>query len=105
MLELNEKGLFDKSSQADHIAVLAVYMPILREDIQKFARIWNIHTIRRQPRRPNCVAGQPVMLYHWPSEGVKDHGARPDPDLRSYLQTQVSDWGKLTDQYNDSYNS
>lgn len=93
-MELNEKGMFDAKSQADHIALLAVYMPILREDIHKFTRLWNIHTIRRQPRRPNTVSGQPVALYHWPRPGIQDYGLPPDPDLQQELGEQVSDWGK-----------
>lgn len=42
---LNENGMFDSRSQADRIAFLAIYMPILREEVHKFARLWNIHTI------------------------------------------------------------
>ena len=100
-IELNETGMFDQRSQADCIAFLAVYMPILREEIHKYAWVWNIHTICRQPRRPNCVTGQPIALYHWPPSGTEDYGLRPDPGLLYELGEQVADWGKLLGYYID----
>ena len=91
--------MYDSRSQGNHIAFLAVYMPILREEIHKFARLWNIHTIRRQPNRPNCVSGQPVALYHWPPSGIENYGIKPDPDLHRELEEQVADWGESFDLY------
>lgn len=79
---------------SDRIALLAVYMPILREEIHIFVRIWNAHKIRRQRNRPNCVTGQPVMLYHWPGEGVREYGLPPDPRKLQELNDATADWGK-----------
>jgi hypothetical protein len=70
-------------------------MPILREEVPAFARLWNVHKIRRQPKRPNCVVGQPLVLYHWPKDGVENHGLAPDTELLRELQRDVSNWGKL----------
>lgn len=69
-------------------------MPILRQEIQAFAQLWNVHRIRYQPNRPNCVVGQPLMLYHWPKDGVEDQGLAADQELLQELQQDVSSWGK-----------
>jgi hypothetical protein len=70
-------------------------MPILRDEIPAFARLWNVHRIRRQPQRPNCVAGQPLVLYNWPKEGIENHGLVPDQEVLREIQGHISNWGKL----------
>jgi hypothetical protein len=69
-------------------------MPILRQEIQGFARMWNSHTIRRQPNRPNAVHGKPYMLYNWPQAPVaRDYGLKPDLGLLSELEGQTAAYG------------
>lgn len=69
-------------------------MPIIRSEVQTYARIWNIHRIRRQPNRPNCVSGQPIMLYNCPERtGAQEHGLNVDEELVAGLREQVSGFG------------
>jgi len=66
-------------------------MPILRQEIQAFARMWNCHTIRKQPNRPNAIHGKPYMLYNWPqAPGVQKMGLKPDAELLSQLEEQTA---------------
>ena len=37
------------------------------------------------------MSGQPVILYYWPSSGIKNYGLKPDPDLYRELEEQVAD--------------
>ena len=68
-------------------------MPLLRQEIHSFVRLWNIHTIRAQRNRPNAVTGQPWKLYHIPSNDTPQCGNTPDPTLLQSLQDDVKDWG------------
>ncbi|OXV10153.1 hypothetical protein Egran_02085 [Elaphomyces granulatus] len=91
-LRLSDDNLYHPDSLVDRITLLAIYMPILREEVHAFVRLWNVHKIRRQPNRPNCVVGQPLMLYHWPKDDVQNHGLAPDRELLRELQRDVGDW-------------
>jgi hypothetical protein len=70
-------------------------MPILRTEITSFVRTWNNHSIRKQKLRPHLVHGKPFMNYHYPPEGVQDHGLKFDQDLLRTLQEDVIEWGKF----------
>jgi len=71
-------------------------MPILRQEIQAFARMWNCHTIRKQQNRPNAVYGKPYMLYNWPqAPGVRRYGLKPDAELLSQLEEQTAEHGNF----------
>ena len=76
---LNEGGLFLKSSLADRITILAIYMPIIRREVYDFVHTWNIHHIHHQPNCPNVPTGKPFMLYHYPPAGFNDYGQVPNP--------------------------
>ncbi|KAE8369889.1 hypothetical protein BDV27DRAFT_140805 [Aspergillus caelatus] len=71
---LKDKGLFSKSCTADQIALLSIYIPIIRTEIYGYVELWNVHQIRKQRNRPNSVAGKPYILYHHPKEGVRGYG-------------------------------
>ncbi|KAN0076641.1 hypothetical protein V8E54_006783 [Elaphomyces granulatus] len=71
--ELRNDELFAKDNLWDRIAVLAIYIPILREEIHRYARTWNIHQIRKQNDCSDCVTGKPFMLYHYPKEDVDEY--------------------------------
>lgn len=77
----------------DQIALYAMYMPILRKEIQSFVRTWNLHYIRKQPHRPTVVHGKPFMNYYYPADGVRDLGIPIDTDTCENLQSIVQDWG------------
>ena len=93
-MRLVATGEFDKTHAANRIALLAVYMPVMRQQIRQFVQIWNVHTIRRQPNRPHVVHGKPAHLYYAPPEGVVDHGVDPSLDLVNELAQDYDDWGK-----------
>lgn len=91
---MQNKGLFKSNVLADQIALLAVYIPLLRTDMQSFVRTWNTHRIRKQPNRPNAVAGKPYVLYHHPPEDIKNYGIRVHAQTLETLQKDVQDWGE-----------
>lgn len=69
-------------------------MPILREEIHRFVVVWNAHKIRRQRNRPYCVTGQPVKLYHFSQDKVKDYGLSPNRTKLQELNDATAEWGK-----------
>jgi hypothetical protein len=92
---LQKEGLFSINVLADQIALLAIYLPILRTDMHSFMQTWNIHRIRKQPNRPNAVPGKPYVLYHHPPELILNYGLSVDVELLNTLQNDVRDWGKV----------
>jgi hypothetical protein len=60
---LSQQDLFRPNSLADEIGLLFVFMPILREELRQFVRLWNSHHIRKQSKRTHHVAGAPNELY------------------------------------------
>jgi hypothetical protein len=38
-----------------------IYFPIIREQVEHFAHLWNIHSIRKQHNQPYLIAGKPVL--------------------------------------------
>jgi hypothetical protein len=89
---MQEQGLFDRSSLSDQIAVLALYLPIIRQDLFDFVRLWNAHSIRAQRKRPGVVSGKPYLLYHHPSEGVQDYGLAFNEEKYREIREVVEDW-------------
>jgi len=55
------------------VAILSVYMPIIRTEIYLYVRLWNMHLIRRQKNRPNAVIGKPNQLYACPKYPAQEH--------------------------------
>ena len=91
---LRDDGLFSKSSIPDQIALLAVYLPVIRFHIASFVRTWNIHNIRKQANRPHVVHGKPFMNYFYPGEEVRNHGQDADQAALQAMWEDVKDWGK-----------
>lgn len=87
--------MFRSNSLADQIALLAIYMPIIRAEVASFIRTWNVHYIRKQKNRPHVVHGKPYMNYHLPSDGVRNLGLPVDQELLKTLQNEVKDWGMI----------
>ena len=89
-LELNESGDYQPDNRADRLAFLAIYMPILRAEVQEFVRLWNHHRIRKQRDRPHVVAGIPHMLYHHPNEtGGEQCGSSFNSELLRPIQDDL----------------
>jgi hypothetical protein len=92
-----DDNLYQKDFLRDRITLLAIYMPIIRCEIQTFARLWNVHRIRRQPNRPNHVNGQPIMLYNFPERtSSQEYGLKIDESFLAEVQEKVSDFGMLS---------
>ena len=64
-------GLFSKASTVDQMALLAVYIPILRLHVASYVRTWNMRRIRKQKRRPYVV---PFVNYSHPTVVVQKSG-------------------------------
>ncbi|KAF8538944.1 hypothetical protein BDD12DRAFT_656782, partial [Trichophaea hybrida] len=50
----------------DLIAIAHIYLPIIRHQIEHFAHLWNILSIRNQKNRPYLIPGKPVLNYFHP---------------------------------------
>lgn len=88
-----QENLYDSYYIADCIAVTALYVPYLRNEIHAFAKQWNVHTIRPQPRRPTVVTGQPWMLYNHPPFGAQNHGFKVHEDVLQTMLDDFEEWG------------
>lgn len=94
---LASNGLFT-GTIADQIALLYVYMPLVRREVYEFVKLWNIHTIRKQKQRPYLPTGKPVVIYFTPPEETPTFtynvlDTRPDvAALLSRLQSDVEYW-------------
>jgi hypothetical protein len=71
--------------------MLAIYIPLIRREIEGFVRLWNNHPIRRQPKRPNAVVGKPVWNYC--HARVQHYGVPYDPNVLDQLQNDVNEFG------------
>ncbi|KAL3475663.1 hypothetical protein BJX99DRAFT_271041 [Aspergillus californicus] len=89
---LQERGAYSKDSIVDQIALFAVYMPVLRNEITSFVQTWNNHSIQKQKNRPYLVPGKPFINYNYPSKGVENHGIQFNNNLFCTLQQDVQDW-------------
>ena len=90
---LQDNGQFT-GSFADQIALLFIYLPMIREEVYEFVHLWNSHSIRYQKNRPYLPHGKPVVLYFTPPSGVLDYGVELPRDVLQALQATVSGWGK-----------
>ncbi|KAL4864173.1 hypothetical protein BDV12DRAFT_205896 [Aspergillus spectabilis] len=101
---LQDEGLYSADTLHDQIALYAIYMPVLRIEITSFVRLWNNHSIRKQPNRPYLVSGKPYINYNRPEAGIHNHGIQFDWDLFKKLHRDVQDWD--ADEYlpADTYN-
>ena len=95
---LGQEGYFD-GSDADIIAILAVFIPILRFEVLNWVHLWNIHTIRKQKSRPGIIDGKPFMNYFHPTSSnpsAKDCAQHINPEVFHQLKQDVADYGMLT---------
>ena len=89
-------GLFT-DTEADKIALLYVYFPLIRDEIYNFVGLWNNHWIRSQKKqRPNLPTGKPTVLYFTPPDGNANYGSIPDINTLEMLQEEVSAWGNIS---------
>lgn len=93
MDHLWDSGLFTDNAPCK-IALLYVYLPIICQEIDEFAKLWNAHRIRAQHSRTYLPTGKPLVMYHTPPEGIKDYGQIPPVELISELRKELEGYGK-----------
>jgi hypothetical protein len=88
-------GAYYQRNLGDRIAVLAVYMPLLRKEIFSFVENWNHHRLRKQNDTPNVVSGKtPNRLYYRAPEGCPDFKLTANQWIVGMLLEPVLEWGK-----------
>lgn len=95
-LRYSNDGEYLADSLGNRIAFLAVYIPILREELPIFVNLWNSHYIRRQRNREDyLINGIPHILYHYPERsGGEQKGRRANLELVDQMLTEVDEFGK-----------
>lgn len=91
---LFKNNLYQKDNLCDRITMLAIYMSILRREIQKFVIVWNNHKIRKQSNRLNSVSERSWLLYIHSSSEAKQCGFIPNAEFLRQLQETTADWDK-----------
>ncbi|KAI1430451.1 hypothetical protein GGR50DRAFT_702102 [Xylaria sp. CBS 124048] len=98
---LKNTDLWDKDSIKDRIALLFLFMPIIRNEIAQFVQMWNGHRIRKQRTRQHVVPGIPYQLYNMPNpaQGYIDCRAPLDEEAWKGLMDAVERDGTDLDEY------
>jgi hypothetical protein len=86
--------MYEQDLLSDVIALYALYLPVIRYQVQSFVQTWNMHRIRKQKNRPGLPYGQPNVLYHHPAEGTCRQGYTPNLDAVDELRNELGEWGK-----------
>ena len=89
---LQSVGLYT-DSEADKIALLFIYFPIIRQEVYNFVHLWNNHRIRYQKNRSSLPTGKPSVLYFTPPNGIHDYGSVPSLEIINQIQNEVLEWG------------
>jgi hypothetical protein len=92
--ELAHTGGYNHQYPWDRIALLALYMRRIQNEVHRFADLWNIHRIRKDRSRPNMVAGKPFRLYTRPPGGAQRWGRPVDMELCDAILDDCSVWGE-----------
>lgn len=95
--ELAASGQFNHGRLADRLALLEVYMPILRKAVLEFVYTWNTHKIRYH-NVTGHISGVPLLLYTYPQTHGRESSAVPvdlgAEQLQEWLTT-LDDFGEL----------
>jgi hypothetical protein len=92
---LSKDHLYSSKRQSDCIAIVAIYIPIIRDEVVAYVEIWNNHSIRAQKNRPHHVSGKPKVNYLFSKmKKVADCGRPIDPELVDALRADTAEWGK-----------
>jgi hypothetical protein len=82
-------------SYSDQIALLFIYLPLVRQEVYNYVELCNTHLIRFQRNRPELPHGKPVVLYFTPLPGVRNYGLHPPIEKLRELQGTVEEWGMI----------
>jgi hypothetical protein len=69
-------------------------MPLIREEVFGFVRLWNAHKIRKQRNRPFLPVGQPIWLYNHPTADNPDFALPADPRTIELMQEKLEAFGR-----------
>ncbi len=83
-----------KTMSSDCIALLTIYMLIIRREIQIFVRFWNIHFIRKQRNRLNVVVEKSFRNYFWLDDEVQNFQMISFSNLFAIMKADVTNWSK-----------
>jgi hypothetical protein len=75
--------------------MLFIYMPIIRNEVNEFVDLWNVHKIRKQRERLNLPTRKPMVNYLCPAEGVRDYGVIPDLERLQRFNKDVEEYDRL----------
>ncbi|XP_073254905.1 uncharacterized protein [Porites lutea] len=64
--DLRDRGLYCDANAVHEECLLFCYITIIREELQRVARLWNLHRIRPSTRNNSSPHGRPCLLYHHP---------------------------------------
>ncbi len=79
--DLRDRGLYCDANVVHVECLLFCYMAVLREELQKVTRLWNLHRIRPSTRNRTSPPGRPYLLYHQPElTGAIDYNHDVDMD-------------------------
>ena len=68
-------------------------MPIVREEVEKYVELWNLHAIWKQLKRPNVVIGKPKVNYLYPKDGTIHYGRPVITEITDGVNQEFQDWG------------
>lgn len=96
---MREGTFLSKTCMPDQVALLALYMPIIRHRVESWTTdVWNMHYIRKQPNRLYMVPGQPIVNY-FDSDTALDPPVEDrkcllnaESELIQTLQRDVEEW-------------
>jgi hypothetical protein len=83
--------LYNKSSVVDQVTFLALYMPIVQEEVYKYVKLWNVHNIQKQPNRPNAVTRKPKFNYTYPKTSTIHYRHPIDPEISDSISQEYAE--------------
>jgi hypothetical protein len=93
---LSDQRLYNKSNVVDRITFLALYLPIVQEEVYKYIELWNVHNIWKQPKRPNAITGKPKFNYTYSKNGKIRYRRPVDPEILDGINQEYAEWGLLS---------
>ena len=92
--ELANEGWYNSQNLQDRIALLALYMARIRDEVFRYANLWNIYIIRADLTRLNHVSRKPFFLYRHLKGGTQRYAQLVDVDLCNKILKDYECQGK-----------
>lgn len=100
---MKRQGTLDMDKRADRIALLAIYMPVIKTNHAEWVETYNRHRIRKQPKRPWVKPGIPNRLYEQPELMGDSHQGFPiDASLLDGIDADLDGFGMITNTSTDT---